>query len=301
MPAVGDIPRDIQALVRRNAVEISHQRFATDSRHLARALLAGEGSPKPGPERGGAPASAAGPPAATSGGIPYAPVPAWRALAVSATVFAIFSSGAIAGLWLAPEPTGYWFLQIGTLAQVWVVLNVMVGPGLAAKLWLPRLSVMQFLGILGATFAALIPLYALPGGFSPIAQSHLPSDPQHGLDPILSAGFVTIPVLTGTGLVLGYFLAQALRSWFPEDGGPGFVPRMIFIWAGTGAFYGVVSFLLSSLGETAALRSSGAEAVPVVHEQMTMWADTVLFGLSWGLGFFLTLRFAGRLAAPKGR
>jgi hypothetical protein len=102
-------------------------------------------------------------------------------------------------------------------------------------------------------------------------------------------------------LVLGYFLAQALRSWFPEDGGPGFVPRMIFIWAGTGAFYGVVSFLLSSLGETAALRSSGAEAVPVVHEQMTMWADTVLFGLSWGLGFFLTLRFAGRLAAPKGR
>jgi hypothetical protein len=301
MPAVGDIPRDIQALVRRNAVEISHQRFATDSRHLAHALLAGEAAPKPGHERGLAPAAAARPLVVPSGGIPHAPVPMWRALAVSATVFAILSSGAIAGLWLAPEPTGYWFLQINSLAQVWVVFNVMVGPGLAAKLWLPQLSVMQFLGILGATFAALIPLYALPGGFSPIAQSHLPSDPQHGLDPILSAGFVTIPVLTGTGLVLGYFLAQALRSWFPEDGGPGFVPRMIFIWAGTGAFYGVVSFLLSSLGETAALRSSGAEAVPVVHEQMTMWADTVLFGLSWGLGFFLTLRFAGRLAAPKGR
>jgi hypothetical protein len=83
MPAVGDIPRDIQALVRRNAVEISHQRFATDSRHLAHALLAGEAAPKPGHERGLAPAAAARPLVVPSGGIPHAPVPMWRALAVS--------------------------------------------------------------------------------------------------------------------------------------------------------------------------------------------------------------------------
>jgi hypothetical protein len=298
MPAAADLPRDIQTLVRRNAVEISHQRFATDTRHLAHALVASEPQAKAEHERGPAPAPVMG--ASVAAVAPYAPVSTQRALAVAATVLAIISSGAIAGLWLAPQPTDWWFLQIGSFAQVWVVLNVMVGPGLAAKLWLPRLSLIQFLGILGATFAALVPLYALPQGFQPILLSHFPAD-QEGVDPLLWAGFVTIPVLAGSGLVLGYFLAQALRSWFPDGGGPGFVPRMVFIWTAIGTFYGVVCFLLGSLGEAAALRTSGAEAVPVVRQQMTMWADTVLFGLSWGLGLFLTLRFAGRLAAPASR
>jgi hypothetical protein len=194
MPAAADLPRDIQALVRRNAVEISHQRFATDTRHLAHALVASEPQAKAEHEHGPAPAPVMG--ASVAAVAPYAPVSTQRALAVAATVLAIISSGAIAGLWLAPQPTDWWFLQIGSLAQVWVVLNVMVGPGLAAKIWLPRLSALQFLGILGATFAALVPLYALPQGFQPILLSHFPAD-QEGVDPLLWAGFVTIPVLAG--------------------------------------------------------------------------------------------------------
>ena len=298
MPAAADLPTDIQALVRRNAVELSHARFASDTGRLARALIRSEDEPKPGraPAVDGGRSSTA--PAVDRGAVARRdPLPPWRMLAVAATVFAIISSGSIAGLWLAPDATEWWFLKIGPVAQIWVALNVMAGPALAAKLWLPRLSVQQFLGILGATFAALVAFYALPLGLQPIFSSYFPADPDHGTDTLLWTGFVGIPVSAGSGLVLGYFLAQALRGWFPDDGGPGFVPRMVLIWVATGTACSIVSLLVSTLGEAAIVRAAGAEAASQAQERMRMWSDTVIFGLAWAFGLLLTLRFAARSGA----
>ncbi len=43
----------------------------------------------------------------------------------------------------------------------------------------------------------------------------------------------------------GLFLAQALRGWFPEDGGAGYVRRMALIWMGTGALMMLMTFPFS--------------------------------------------------------
>lgn len=216
--------------------------------------------------------------------------------AVAATVFAIISSGAIAGSLLMQDGAGWWYLQLGPMAQIWVGFNVMVGPALAAKLWLPGMTLQQFLGILGATFAALVALYAIPQVLNPIFLFYFPEDPDRGVDSLLWKAFVGIPVAAGSGLGLGYFLAQALRSWFPDHGGPGFVLRMAFIWMATGTGCCVLTIVMMSLGEAAIVRSPGADAA-FVRERIVMWSDTVLFGLAWAVGLFVTLRFAGRSEA----
>ena len=38
MPPSGDLPDDLQALVRRNALQLSHDRFRTDAERLASAV-----------------------------------------------------------------------------------------------------------------------------------------------------------------------------------------------------------------------------------------------------------------------
>jgi hypothetical protein len=38
MPEVGELPDDLKASVRRNAMEIGHNRFSPDSEHLVTAL-----------------------------------------------------------------------------------------------------------------------------------------------------------------------------------------------------------------------------------------------------------------------
>jgi hypothetical protein len=117
------------------------------------------------------------------------------------------------------------------------------------------------------------------------------------MDNLLWKAFVGIPVAAGSGLGLGYFLAQALRSWFPQHGGPGFVLRMALIWMATGAGCCVLTIVMMSLGEAAIGRSAGADAMAFARERMVMWSDTVLFGLAWAVGLFVTFRFAGRTDA----
>ena len=94
--------------------------------------------------------------------------------------------------------------------------------------------------------------------------------------------------------MLGYFLAQALRGWFPDGGGAGYVRRMSLIWMGTGALMVFITFPFIMVAEALASRSSDADAVLIARSWARMWADTVLFGFFWGLGLFLTFRFAWR-------
>lgn len=301
MPAAADLPADIQALVRRNAVEISHQRFSTDTARLVRALAREPDDRKPKFATSAEPRAVAKVPAGPATAQQRSDVPLWRIFAVAATVFAIISSGAIAGSWLMQDGAAWWYLQIGPLAQIWVGFNVMIGPALAAKLWLPGLTLQQFLGILGATLAALVAIYAIPQVLNPIFLFYFPEDPDHGVDTLLWKAFVGVPVAAGSGLGLGYFLAQALRSWFPDHGGPGFVLRMAFIWMLTGTACSVLTLLLIALGEATIVRSAGAEGAAFARERIVMWSDTVLFGLAWAAGLLVTFRFAGRSTANTSR
>ena len=40
--------------------------------------------------------------------------------------------------------------------MLWASFNVMIGPALSLKLWVPGLTWRQFLGVVGATFGALL-------------------------------------------------------------------------------------------------------------------------------------------------
>ena len=149
-------------------------------------------------------------------------------------------------------------------------------------------------GIVGATFGALVAMISLQYVLQALLLAYVPANPETGVDNLLWMGFVEIPVSLGTGLVLCYFLAQAMRGWFPDGGGPGFVRRMIAIWMATGTAYAVATYLLISIGEAAALRASGGESAVAARLHMRMWTDTVLFGMSWALGWVLTMKFAGK-------
>ena len=299
VPASTDLPDDLQPLVRRNAVVLSHQHFTAETRALARSLAADAVPEAPRPWRA-SDADVRGvdsAPAARVAGATQS-VSLGRALGASATLFAIVGSGAVGGLVFAREGPEYWYLRVDRTVQVWVALNLMVGPALVLKLWLPRFGTQHFWGVVGATFAALVTLnalqLALQAMFLPDASGH----PAGIAEMLLAMGLIHTPSALGAGLVLGYFLAQALRGWFPHDGGRGFVRRMILIWMSTGALYAVSTFVLIAVAEAAAARKA-AEAGPAAREYMRVWTDSVVFGLSWALGLFLTLRVAPRSGAQR--
>lgn len=284
VPAASALPDDLQPLVRRNAVVLSHHRFTAETRALARAFATEMDAPWR--------ASDAAAQTVVAAAVAR-PIPSWRIAGMAATVFAIIASGSIAGYFFAREGAEYWFTRIDLPFQAWVVLNLMVGPALALKLWMPRLSTQMFWGVVGATFGALVTLTALQIG---LQATLLPgvSDNASGIARLLlEMGLVHTPSALGAGLVLGYFLAQALRGWFPHDGGRGFTGRMILIWMATGTIYAVATFLLISIGEAAASRPADAGAVAGT-EPMRLWTDTFVFGAAWALGLVLTLRFGPR-------
>jgi hypothetical protein len=170
----------------------------------------------------------------------------------------------------------------------------MIGPALSLKLWVPGLTWRQFLGVVGATFGALLIMVTMQTTlqtlFFPGAEPGL----QNTSENILAIGLIELPTSLWTGYVLGYFLAQALRGWFPDGGGAGYVRRMSLIWMGTGALMVFITFPFIMVAEALASRSSDADAVLIARSWARMWADTVLFGFFWGLGLFLTFRFAWR-------
>ena len=297
MPAATDLPADLQALVRRNAVELSHQRFAADTRGLARALVRSQAADKPEPplDRRGK-ITAARPQAATDAAGGRAALSPRRVLGVAATVFAVIASTVIAGLYLAHDGSEWWFLRIGPIVQIWVVLSVMAGPALAVALWVPRLSIQQFWGVLGATFAALVAMFALTTGLQAALGSLVPAEPQTTVDTLLAMGLIEVPVSIVSGLVLGYFLAQALQGWFPDYGGRGFVRRMALIWLATGTLYAVACFLLQSVGEAAAARSGDEAALRGTGADAPMGGHRAVRP-RLGNGLYFTLRPAAR-AAP---
>jgi hypothetical protein len=278
MPMADQLPSDLEPLVRRNAVELSHHRFAADVKRLARALAREPG--------------VAAPPVARVAMYPPA-ISSLRLAGMSATLVVIIGSSAITGTYFSREGPEWWFERAQPAAQLWTVFAVMAGPGVAAKLWIPRLPMPQVWGIIGATFAGLVAMIVLQLALQALLPVYVPVHPQTAAENLLSMGLVEIPVMLGTGFVLGYFLAQAMRGWFADDGGPAFVRRMTVIWMVTGAAYAVATFLVISIGEAAALHVPGGEAT-AARLYMRMWADTVLFGMSWALGWILTIKFAGR-------
>jgi TIR domain len=297
LPTLADLPDDLQALLRRNSVVLSHQHFTAETRALARTLASDAASDTPRPWRASdvAAQSAASAPAV---GVDHAaqplPVSAARIVGACATVFVIIASGAIAGKFLAHAGDEFWFLRLGPFGKLWVSFNLMIGPALALKLWLPRLGPPQFWGIVGATFGALVTLVLLQTGLQTTLFAKIAGNSSGIATLLLHMALVDMPAALGAGLVLGYFLAQALRGWFPNDGGHGFVARMILIWMETGTIYSVATFIVISIGEAAAPRAAGSAPIVSGSEVMRLWTDTLVFGASWALGLLLTLRRAPR-------
>jgi hypothetical protein len=128
--------------------------------------------------------------------------------------------------------------------MLWASFNVMVGPALSLKLWVPGLTWRQFMGVVGATFGALLIMVTMQTTlqtlFFPGAEPGLQNT--NTSENILAIGLIELPTLLWTGYVLGYFLAQALRGWFPDGGGAGYVRRMSLIWMGTGALMVFITF-----------------------------------------------------------
>jgi hypothetical protein len=56
----------------------------------------------------------------------------------------------------------------------------------------------------------------------------------------------------------------------------------------------LITFPFIMIAEALASLSSDADAMLMARSWARMWADTVLFGFFWGLGLFLTFRFAWR-------
>jgi hypothetical protein len=287
MPDLSELPDDLKALSHRQAIELRHNRFAADTQILLKALERGTASPERHVGSGKEPITATAETSAWA-------LPPKLTFAVSATVFAIISSGAIGGVFVAGGGTDYWLVRAGPAVMLWASFNVMIGPALSLKLWVPGLTWRQFLGVVGATFGALLIMVTMQTTlqtlFFPGAEPGL----QNTSENILAIGLIELPTSLWTGYVLGYFLAQALRGWFPDGGGAGYVRRMSLIWMGTGALMVFITFPFIMVAEALASRSSDADAVLIARSWARMWADTVLFGFFWGLGLFLTFRFAWR-------
>ncbi|MGQ0675823.1 MAG: hypothetical protein ACT4N4_07025, partial [Rhodospirillales bacterium] len=224
-----------------------------------------------------------------------------RLAGATGTAFALIASNAIPGAFFIEPGATYWFFRIAAAAQAWVVLNVFVGPALALKLWIPRFSMRLFWKTVGAVLGTFLALAVLTVGLQLTFMSFVPPNPERGVDMLVWMGTIEIPVTFASGAVLGYLLARALRGWFPEAGGPGFVRRMVLIWIAAGMGYAVANYVLISIGEAAAARSAGVDFSLSARENMRMWTDTVAFGLCWALGLFLTFRFAARAPAAASR
>jgi hypothetical protein len=300
LPRPTALPDELQSLIRRNAVSLSHQHFSAETRALARALASDAAAAAPRVWRASdiaAQTATVAPAPATASEPRAVAVPPWRIYGACLTAFAIIASGAVAGLGFAREGTEYWFMRIAPPVQLWVVLNLMVGPALALKLWLPRLSTQTFWGIVGATFGALVTLIVLQAGLQTLLVPAVSKDAAGIAKLLLDMGLVHTPSALGAGLVLGYFLTQALGGWFPNQGGRGFLRRMILIWMATGTAYAVATFLVISIAEAVAARP--ADAVMAGAEPLRLWTDTIVFGASWALGLLATLRLAPRPARPS--
>jgi hypothetical protein len=290
MPLAEHLPEDLQALVRRNAVELSHHRFAADVGRLVRALGRAPGAVQPIEHQAvpvrAAPAAQAPP---TNADVSYL-----RLGGVALTLLAIIGSSVLLAMMTARAGPEWWFERTSTAGKTWSAIAVLVAPAIAARLWLPRLLMAQLWGIVGATIAGLVAMIALQLGLTLVLPPYVTPQPQSTADDLLWMGFVEIPVTAGGGLVLGYFLAQTLRGWFPGNGGRGFTRRMITIWMLTGVAYAVATFLLVAIGEALAQHDGGAAQTQAARLDMRMWADTVLYALAWSMGWTLTVKLAGR-------
>ncbi len=302
MPAAEELPEPLKPLARRHAVEISHSRFASDADRLVRAFGMDETAASPPAQTQplqAAPQAQAVPRAATDlNAVTSAPVSRWRVAGAAFTVWAIVASGAYGNLAAAPGPA-YWLDRAGMEIYLWAGFNVMIGPALALKIWLPRFAMAHFWGVVGATFAALATLIGSQYLFTTFLLPDVPLDATGTVEAILNMGLREIPQSLLCGVVLGYFLSQALGGWFGQAGGRGFVVRTIVIWSATGTAYGIANFLLIVIMEAAVAVGSGAEAALIARADARMWSDTAVYGAAWALGFWLTLSFGPRRAAAE--
>ena len=293
MPAAEELPEPLRPLARRHAVEISHSRFASDADRLVRAFGVDETVTLP-PQVHTAPSQTVTP----ARGEADTPLPGLRIAGAALTVWAIVASGAFGNLAATPGPT-YWLDRAGPEYYLWAGFNVMIGPALALKIWLPRFTMAPFWGVVGATFAALATLIGSQYLFTTFLLPDVPANATGSVEAILNMGLREIPQSLLCGVVLGYFLSQALSGWFPQGGGRGFVFRMILVWMAVGTTYAIANFLLVVIMEAAVSVGSGAEAALVARADARMWTDTVVYGAAWALGFWLTLRFAPRRSAAE--
>ena len=293
MPAAEELPEPLKPLARRHAVEISHSRFASDADRLVRAFGIDEtAATTPVQTPAVSPQAPSGPVISQHAAVNVAVSPV-RVAGAAITVWAIIASGAFGNLAAAPGPA-YWLDRAGLEFYLWAGFNVMIGPALALKLWLPRFPMAQMWGVIGATFAALATLIGSQRLFAVFLLPDVPVDATGSVEAILNMGLREIPQSLLCGVVLGYFLSQALGGWFAHGGGRGFVVRMILIWTATGTAYAIVNFLLIVIMEAAVSAGSGAEAALIARADARMWSDTVVYGAAWAFGFWLTLNVAPR-------
>jgi len=285
IPGADELPDELKPLARRHSVELSHLRFMADADRLIEAL-AHEGTGHNIAERRVGDAAAAAPDWALSN---------IRTAGIAGSVFALYATATVIGSF-ADEGTGHWIERLDPPIAVFLVVGGIAGPPLAFAAWLPRFTVGHFWGTFGASCMAAVLAaasglgWALGAFFAPDRLN----SPTDSFEHILYLGLREVPQLAIIGAVLGYFLAQALRSWFPNNGGPGFVRRMTLIWLAVSLLFAVTAFFMLTIAEAVSVKSDGGQSGLILRAQVKMWAETTVYGLAWAIALVLTFRLAPR-------
>ena len=310
MPAADELPGELKPLARRHAVEISHPRFMSDVDRLIDTLKrktadhdSGDApieddAPLAMHSPGGSGSAALSDAGRYGAGAPARPEPALsniRTAGIAGSVLALYSFGGLVGS-LAPEGAAHWAARLETPVAILMMAGGITGPPLAFAVWLPKFTVGHFWGTFGASCAAAVMAavlglgWALGAMFAPDLMTSAPNSFEH----ILYLGLREVPQMALIGAVLGYFLAQALRTWFPNNGGPGFVRRMTLIWLTAALLFAVTAFFMLTIAEAVSVKSATGQSDLILRSEVKMWAETVVYGLAWALALVLTFRLAPR-------
>lgn len=222
-----------------------------------------------------------------------------RFLGILLTAFAVTAVWAIPGTF-AREAEGWWLFRVSPVVMIGCSLSVLLATPLSLKLWIPQFTMAQFWGMLGALIAGVAAMVTASAGICAITPDGTCGTPTEISDLVLNIGLREIPESLIAGAVLGYFISQVVRGGFPDNGGPGYVRRMIVIWMTTATVYAIAIFLVSSV-YAALVQGESENAFLHAHQDARMVADTVMMGMTWALGLFLTIRFGPKMRLSLGK
>lgn len=212
--------------------------------------------------------------------------------------FVLLTAFAICAVWAIPgsfarEVEGHWLLRVDKFVLMGQAASAVLAPAVALIAWAPRFTMAQFWGILGASIAGVVAMVSSGYGLCQVLPENVCGTPDGMAELVLNMALREVPESLLGGAVFGYVLGQVMRTRFADNGGPGFMRRMIAIWMTTTTTYAVAIFLVISVSG-ALVAEAGDKAIMFAKQDARMVADTVMLGMTWALGLFLTFRFGPR-------